>query len=322
MTDLSHSEFIGLGIDVGGTKIAAGVVCFPEGKVRIQSIIPTLPQRGGEAVWKEVQQLAVNLLDEARPQRLTVQGIGVGVCELVDRGGCIVSANCLDWRKIPVREKLESLAPAVLEADVRAAALGEALFGAGEPFDQFLYVTIGTGISSCLMVDGKPYLGARGLTGTMASSSLPFPSNATGAPNPTLEELASGPALVNGFKSRGGHAESAHDVFAAAAAGNGEAAEVLRAGAETLGAAVAWLVNVLDPEAVVIGGGLGINQSLFREALLTSARRHIWSELNRELPILSAALGADAGIVGAATVAWKRFCPAKPHSDSRSRAAR
>jgi glucokinase len=307
----TDADFVALGIDVGGTKIAAGVVCFPEGAVRMQRVIPTRAQRGAEAVLKEVQQMAADLAGEARARQWTVQGIGVGVCELVDRAGQIVSANCFDWRKAPVREGLALLAPTLIEADVRAAALGEALFGAGKPFQQFLYVTVGTGISSCLMPDGRPFLGARGLTGTMASSPLPVARDGAGAGNPTLEELASGPALVKRFNQRGGSAQSAPDVLAAAATGNADALDVVRSGAEALGAAIGWLGNVLDPGAIVIGGGLGVSEGLHRETLIASARRHIWSDLNRDLPVLPAALGLNAGTIGAAAAAWRSFGPIK-----------
>ena len=104
-----------------------------------------------------------------------MEAIGVGICELVDCEGRIASANCIQWQDEPVQEKLSSIAPTVIEADVRAAALAESMFGAGKAFHNFLYVTVGTGISCCLMLDGTPYLGVRGASGTMASSPLAIP---------------------------------------------------------------------------------------------------------------------------------------------------
>ena len=303
----NSAPFCALGIDVGGTKIAAGVVSFPEGKVHARRTIPTLPTRGGEAVLADVERLAGELTDEARADRLAAQAIGLGVCELVDRAGNLASANCLDWRGLPVRERLSQIAPAVLEADVRAAALGEACFGAGKSFRLFLYLTVGTGISSCLVLDAKPFTGARGATGTVGSSPLPSASGSVDAPMPTLEQLASGPGLVARFNQSGGKAKCGEEVLTAAKAGDTRAVTIVRSAGEALGAVVGWLVNVLDPEAVVIGGGLGLSEGLFRETLLASARRHIWSELHRDLPILPAALGSDAGVIGAATSARNYF---------------
>ena len=137
----------------------------------------------------------------------------------------------------------------------------------------------------------------------MASSPLPLAGDNEEAIMPTLEQLASGPALVERFARLGGRSKCGEDVLAAASAGDTRAVGVVRSAAEALGAAVGWLVNVLDPDAVVIGGGLGLSEGLFRETLRASSHRHIWSDLHRDLPILPALLGADAGIVGAAAFA-------------------
>ncbi|MBX9625917.1 MAG: ROK family protein, partial [Gemmataceae bacterium] len=92
----------------------------------------------------------------------------------------------------------------------------------------------------------------------------------------------------------------AEDVLAAAAAGDLEAVRVVREAGEAVGAAVGWLVNVLDPEAVAVGGGLGLAGGPYWDALVDSTRRHVWAEAARGLPVVPAGLGADAGLVGAA----------------------
>ena len=297
---------LALGIDVGGTKIAAGLVTFPEGRVISRRTIPTDPARGGPAVLTAVRDLARQLSDEAKTQRQIVTAIGLGICELVDRDGQIVSANCIEWMNQPVREGLSAIAPTTIEADVRAAAIAEAQFGAGKPFQTFLYVTVGTGISCCLMIEGKPYLGAHGATGTMASSSLSVSCGECSHKNRrSLEDIASGPSLVSGFNETGGNATTAQEVLAAATAGDSQATEIIRSAAEALGSQIGLFVNVLDPEAVVIGGGLGLSEGVYSEHFIASTRRHIWSNVNRDIPILRAALGADAGWIGAATKAWQ-----------------
>lgn len=297
-----------IGIDVGGTKIAAGLVAFPEGRAISKRVIPTESARGGPALLSAVHDLARELGNEAKAKDQPVIALGVGICELVNREGRIISANCIEWMNQPVREELSSIAPTTIEADVRAAAIAEAQFGAGKPFQTFLQVTIGTGISSCLMLDGKPYLGAHGATGTMASSALSVPCAECGHKNRhSLEDLAAGPALVSRCNALGGAATSAQDVLAAAARGDSQAVQVIRSGAEALGSQIGLLVNVLDPEAVVIGGGLGLSEGLYHEHFIASTRRHIWSNVNRDIPILRAALGADAGWIGAATKAWREL---------------
>jgi glucokinase len=302
-----RKTFTALGIDVGGTKIAAGIVNFPAGDVVAQHTISTGAKRGGEAILRDVVELAERLSGEAEQARLTVVGTGVGLCEIVDPSGGILSTNCISWNAHPVCKALERFGPVFLEADVRAAARAEALFGAGRRFSIFLYVTVGTGISSCLMINGSPYLGARGATGTMASSVISVQCDECGTVNDrTLEDIASGPALVaryNRLKRNG--ARTGNDVIAAAVRGDTDALSVVRSAGEALGSVVGLLTNVLDPEALIIGGGLGLSEGPYWESFLDSIRRHVWSEVHREVPILRAQTGQNAGVIGAAAVAWK-----------------
>jgi glucokinase len=195
----------------------------------------------------------------------------------------------------------------VVEADVRAAALAEALFGAGRASRCFLYVTVGTGISSSLVVDGKPFTGAHGAAGTMASGPLSFTCPGCGRQDRrSLEEIASGPALVARYNALGGAAERGEDLLAAEKRGEAAASEVLRSGGQAMGMGIGWLVNVLDPERVVVGGGLGLGGGTYWDAFVASARLHIWSDDQRGVPILPAATGPDAGVIGAAAAAWRR----------------
>jgi glucokinase len=182
------------------------------------------------------------------------------------------------------------------------------MFGAGRDARIFLYVSIGTGISCCLVIDGQPFTGARGATGTMASAPFPGFSETGIIRHPALEEIASGPALVARFVAQQGQATSARDVLAAAEAKNESAIAVVRSAAEALGASIGWLVSVLDPEIVVLGGGLGLSEGVFRQCLVDSARRHIWWDGHRDISIRSAATSSDAGLIGAAACAWRAFC--------------
>src|SRR5919199_5137474 len=112
-----------IGLDVGGTKIAGGVVAFPSGKVVRREVVQTLPERGGMAVLADTVKLAKRLAAGHR-----ISAIGVGVAELVDGEGNITSAHTIAWRGIHIKEEFTRLAPTVIESDVRAAALAEAWF--------------------------------------------------------------------------------------------------------------------------------------------------------------------------------------------------
>ena len=248
-----------IGLDVGGTKIAAGLVAHATGAILARRTIPTLPRRGGEAVLGDALALAEELIAEAGKMDLELQGIGVGVPELVDPEGTITSAHTLAWQGDGVQAAFSGLAPAVVESDVRAGALAEAMFGAGKGYRLFVYVTVGTGISSTLVQDGQPFAGARGNALIMASSPFTMECSSCGtALSPILEEFASGPALVARYnRNRPGEMEQGEEVTAAAEEGDPEAVRVVRSAGEALGNSVGFLVNVMDPEAIVVGGGLG-----------------------------------------------------------------
>src|SRR5262245_49387433 len=137
-----------IGIDVGGTKIAAGLVDLDSGVVLDRREKPTEPMRDGDSILNDVIAMAESIRGDA-------VAIGIGLAELVNCDGNIVSDATIGWLNTPVRERLSKMLPTRIEADVRAAAIAEGRFGAGAGAKCFLYVTVGTGISCCLVIDGK-----------------------------------------------------------------------------------------------------------------------------------------------------------------------
>ncbi len=256
-----------IGVDVGGTKIAAALVNVHDGSVVRRLETPTLPERGGAAVLADCAALVERL---AAPRDTPV---GIGLCELVGLGGAPQSAVTVDWRSLDIALAFGSRAPVVVESDVRAAAIAEARFGASRPFSIVLFLSVGTGISFCLTLDGRPYRGAHGNAIQIGED---------------LEAFASGRglALTAGYRR-------AEEALADPAA-----RPVVERGARELGTRLAWLVGALDPHAVVIGGGLGLNEG-YRELVERAAR----GQVPENLPIVPAGLGTDAGVIGAAIVA-------------------
>ena len=309
----SNNQLGAVALDIGGTKIAAGVVLWPSGEILRRTVVPTQPSRGGEPVLKDTLSLASDLRKWALSQGIQVAGIGAGVAELVDRDGNIASSCTIAWRGIPVQRELSRIAPAQVDSDVRVAALGEAIFGAGQRQSHFIYITVGTGISYCLVKDGRPYKGARGNAIALASSALSTTCTSCGAKlRPVLEEFASGPAIAKRFgqhqekMSGSGPAtvEGAHEVFRAASEGNDVAIEILTSAGEALGVSAAFLVNVLDPGLIVVGGGVGLAGGLYWDAFERACREHIFADSSRTLPITAAKLGVDAGLVGAGAIVF------------------
>jgi glucokinase len=291
-----------IGLDIGGTKIAGGLVDARTGAVLAQRRIPTGAGRGGHAVARDLVSLAEGLASEATGRGGTVAGVGVGVAELVDPIGGIRSAHLTDWTGVSLEAVLGHLGPVTVESDVRAAALGEARFGAGRPYPLFTYVTVGTGISSCLVQEGIPFAGSRGNALVLASAPTTSTCRHCGtSQDEVLEEIASGPAIVTRYNARANRSlGTAQEVVAAVALGDDDAREVVTSAGAALGNSVGWLVNVLDPDAVVIGGGLGLAGAVYWESVVASTRAHIWSDETRDLPIIPAGLGADSGVIGAA----------------------
>jgi glucokinase len=265
---------------------------------------PTSPKRGGDAVSMDVLELARSLQAEAKRLGFHPTSIGIGLCELVGPDGQILSNATVDWmgNRVHVEIEHETRLPAFFDADVRAAARAEAHFGGGRNFGCFLYITVGTGISASLVLNKRPFAGAKGLTGTFASGESLMPdSSGRLVSGPPLEQFASGPALAARFAATSaGFLGAAPDVLALAERGDPLARPIVETAGRALGAAIAHLVNVLDPDAVVIGGGLGLATGLYRQSLEEAVRQYVWSELHRDVPLLSGSLGNDAGIIGAA----------------------
>jgi glucokinase len=254
---------VALGLDVGATKVAAARVDTATGAIVAARRIPTA--RGAGAVLADCRMLAAELGDGVPA--------GLAVCELVDPQGRVRSAETIDWRGADLLAEF-----AAVESDVRAGALAEARFGAGREHPDFLYVTVGSGISHCLMSNGVPRIGVRGA--------------AIGTGAPLVEQWSSGLAIAR----RSGHT-SAQDALADPAA-----AAVVEDAARRLGLALAALVNALDPGAVIVGGGLGLHDG-YRARVEAALRADVYDPEARALPLLPAHLGADAPVIGAALAA-------------------
>ena len=286
-----------LGIDVGGTKIAGAIVDLDTGALTSRRQVPTDYERGGAAILADTLALAHDLAKEAGRLGLDPQALGVGVAELVDPQGRVFSDHRIHWTGLDVAGALGAVLPTVISADVRAAALAEARFGAGRGLTDFYFVTIGTGVSGVLVLDGVPYAGSRGAALVIANSMERHHCPACGhVTMGMVEDAASGPGLVAAY-GRGGMAE---DVVAAAAAADAAALHAIDHAAAPLGRVLALLADSLDPQAIVIGGGLGSAPGPYFTALTRAIRSGLWDGVPNPLTITQAALGPNAGLIGAA----------------------
>jgi len=303
---VSRPAPIALGIDVGGTKTLFAIVDVTSGGVAEQRRIET--PRGaesGESFLQRVESEAREFVNSSRAG--SVSAIGLGICELVDRDGGVKSGHRVHWQGLPVREALSGIAPAIVESDVRAAALAEAHFGAGRDYRDFLYVNIGTGISTCFVIDREPYAGARGHALVIASApSTMLCPDCGHLHDIILEDVAGGAGLAARYRKKACITPvDASDVLAKAEGGDAMALQVIEEAAALLGSALGMAIGMLDPEALIVGGGLGSSGGFYWQRLESEIRRHVWSAETRELAIRQAELGTLAGVIGAAFAGYR-----------------
>jgi glucokinase len=293
-------QALAIGIDVGGTKTALALVDPGNGETLAyeELVTPPLARTGPEFI-DNVARHAAGLKAEAERLGCLVDGIGVGLCEVVDREGHIVSCHRIDWMPPCILTPLRNLAPVTLAADVRAAGFGEARLGHGRGRGHWLFVNAGTGIVSVLMNGDVPYEGAHGRALALGMSPACFIAHGEGT-EPTVEDLAGGAGLAAAGRAAGLVDASAREIIARAAKGAAPEMVLARDAGAVFGRAIALLVNTLDPEAVVLGGGLVGEPSPYLDTAISEARRYIYGSLDRELPIVTAALGPKAGVIGAA----------------------
>jgi predicted NBD/HSP70 family sugar kinase len=296
-----------LGIDVGGTNIRAGLVSLPSGAVCCVRETHTEASRGGSHALARVVALAREVAEEGAATGRSAAKVGIGVPELVDTAGRIESHCSLPWRSNQVRARLRNFGEVTIASDVRAAALAEARLGAGRAATSFLYVSVGTGISCTLVLDGKPYSGAHGHAISFASGPTYATSGVDGKPAfEALEERASGPGLVRRAHFRGVTAPDAVAVCRAALKGPGIARDVVDAAATELAIHVAILANALDPRLIVLGGGLGCARGRYWTTFRAALPRFTWGPYARSIQVRRAALGTQVGIIGAALSAHEK----------------
>lgn len=303
-----------IGVDLGGTKTAAGVVSG-NGTVLFAETVPTLNRDGGDAILDATAALVSSLIGRAQAEGVAVSGVGVGSAGVIDAGrGVVVSATdaILGWAGTELTAGLAArlgLDPAAVRAvnDVHAHALGEAWTGAAAGTSSSLLVAFGTGVGGSFVLDGQPVLGHRYVGGHVGHFASPYafhegeavPCVCGGAGH--VEAIASGPAIREAYLRLCGTspAADARAVFGHAGHGDAIAIQAVGRGAAAAGQAVGGLANILDPEVVVVSGGLADAGAPWWRPMERALRAELLPAL-AGLPVLPAKLGNAAAIVGAA----------------------
>lgn len=301
-----------VGIDLGGTKIA-GIRMDEGGEILARD--ETSTPKEAEEILEELLRLVGALKDEA-----TV-AVGIGAAGMVDfEAGAVRFSPNLPLRDVPIRDMVQERSglPCVVDNDANAAGWGEYRFGAARGNDHVLLVTVGTGIGGALVIGGRLERGAHGFAAEIGHFIVEPNGPECGCGNRGCwEQVASGKALdrlarqeaerdPSGAIARAAGEGAAEGRHASQAAGDGDAAArgIFDEVGRRLGEGIAGLVNVLDPEIVVVGGGVAEEGEL----LLAPARRAFRETVEApdrrpDVPIVVAALGKEAGAIGAAALA-------------------
>jgi len=318
------AEPLYLGIDLGGTKIAAGVVSA-QGELRGVARAVTPAREGVNAVVRAMADVAREAARSAGVGVRRLAGGGVGAPGPIDSvAGLVVSPpNLPGWRDVALGRLLGRALGLelglALENDANLAGLAEYRFGAGRGCSPLLYLTVSTGIGGAFLLDGKLVVGARGAAGEVGHLMLVPNGPLCGCGNRgCLEALASGTAvarraresvrrsvpsvLTERFASRPSRITAAV-VADVARAGDPEAQRILSEAMEHLGRGVAGVVNLLNPERVVIGGGLSSLGAVLFDPVRRAVTRHANALAASSVSVVAAQLGAHSGLIGAAALA-------------------
>jgi glucokinase len=303
-----------IGVDIGGTKVGALLVS-EEGEVLAEERADT-PRENVDATIEVVSRLAKTLGEHG-----DAVAIGVGVAGMVDaEAGVLRFAPNLDWTEVPARDLVaeQTGLPCVVDNDANTAAWGEYRFGAGVGHSELLVVTVGTGIGGGIISGGRLFRGAGGFAAEIGHIIVEPGGPWCGCGNRGCwEQVASGKALDRAAREAaesrpdsliadlaGTHAPVGRHIWEAARQRDRMATSILKEVGRRLGEGIAGLVNVLDPEAVVVGGGVvDIGDLLLEPAREAFAGAVEAPEHRPEVPLLAARLGNHAGAIGAGALA-------------------
>lgn len=288
-------EQVAIGVDIGGTKIRAGIVGAGGVAYDVPRTIPTCAELPGEEIVQRLIALIKETLSYAGEYE--VLGIGVGCTGPLDlrKGMLLEVENLPTLNNYPLLQVLEeSLQMKVkMENDANALILAEALWGAGKDADTVLGFTLGTGIGCALIHHGTVWQGKNDCAGEIWTA--PYRDG-------ILEEYVSGNAVTRLYELHTGKHLSGNEIAALAIAGEEAAKQVWDEFAQALAYALSWTVNMLDPQMVVIGGSIIKSANLFWEQADTSFRRYVCRSVADSVSLKPAALGDDAGFIGAAAL--------------------
>jgi glucokinase len=313
-----------IAVDIGGTKVMTALFSA-DGKMQSKDVRPTLAQEGVDAVIERLSSAINSVLESNGLSLSQIDAIGIACAGGIDTGKGVVitpSPHLPGWADLPLAEivkKKTGVATYVVN-DASAAALGEQRYGAGKGLKNLVLLTLGTGIGGGIIIGGKLYLGKRGGAGELGHMTIEADGPKCGCGNTgCLEMLASGTAVARDSMERLRHGDksalvdmaggkidkiTAEMVGSAARSGDKLARDVISRAAYYLGIGMVNIVNIFNPEMVVIGGGM----AALGEMIIAPGRKMVaaraFSINTQSVRIVTGQLGNEAGVYGAAAFAF------------------
>ncbi|MDI6605416.1 MAG: ROK family protein [Thermoanaerobacteraceae bacterium] len=308
---------IACGVDLGGTKINTGIV-NSKGEILYNIKIPTEAQKGPYEVIERIIKSIYEVVDKTGVKLKDLSGIGVGSPGPLDAEAGIVLCppNLTGWVNIPLTEilKKEFGIKIRINNDANAAALAEHLFGKGRGINNFVYITVSTGIGGGVIINGKLYNGANSNAAEIGHHTINFDGPRCGCGNyGCFEAFASGTALAGFAKDMvdsgkdtiikdiaGNRAIKAEYVFEAAEKGDKIAIELIEKEAFYLGIGIANIMSFYNPERIAVGGGISCHWKVLYDKIMATVNKRALKPNKEICDVVKAQLGENVGLLGAA----------------------
>ena len=308
-----------IGIDVGGTNVKIALV-DDNGKIIYSNSVPTYAKMGYEYTVNNIKQAIRDLMKETNTTTSDIEGIGFDFPGQVDckTGVVKLAPNIPGWVNVPIAQMIEDEfhIPTRIDNDVRCAALGELKFGAGKGCENFICITVGTGIGSGIVINGKVVRGATNAAGELGHIKLQMNGGPICGCGDTgcLEAFASGPAIVAMAQEyiKGGKSTKFREMAAAeggeitpymvakaAEEGDPVAKRIFEIVGEYIGIGLTSVINLLNPEKVIIGGGVAESGELLLAQIRKTIKERAMVVAGNAVEIVPAQLGNSAGVIGA-----------------------
>lgn len=295
-----------IGIDIGGTSVTLGITDL-NGTVCAYREFPT-DQHLHHHFFDEIKRSTESMKDQLKIEDSQILGLGIGVPGITNvEEGVVIEAPALSWKRFPVREKLQRLFdfPVYVDNDVNSVVLGEHWKGTAKDRSNLIYITIGTGIGSGIILNGNLYRGSNYSAGeigylvTDREHAREFKPVFEGYGY--LESVAGGSSISRELSSRLGKSVTAKEAFQLYQQCDDDAVNVIDLALENLGIGLANYVSLFDPEVIILGGGVSKSFQLISEQLIGVMKRYT----PQDCDIVQTTLGEEAGIIGAAALFLK-----------------